>query len=168
MNFAIYNTTITFNIVWKGVDFKIHYYTDESNYIECKYTWGKARLAYYDSFEKEGYYCAGFTAPKYDNQFFRASSNNYSSSFNDVKYNIEPNETLIFIVNWEPINYNVVIDNYTLEDKKMSCQFDMEYLVPETLDYKDGYNLVSYSIEINGSVVGNIKTGEKFINSSAW
>lgn len=160
-NLATYNTTVTFNIVWKGVDFKIRYYADDTNYVEYQYTWGNVTLPSSATFKKEGYWCSGFTAPKYDDQYFGTL---YTFSSSETKYVIYPNETLIFKVKWNPISYDVIIDNLSINNNIIECEYDKEYIVPENMDYLDGYTFVNYSIRINGETVGTIGVGETFIN----
>lgn len=165
-NLTSYSSTITFNVTLKGVSFTIHYYIDDTNYISRQYTWGNVTLPHYSWFEndKEGYTCSGFIAPKYDNKFFSPSYDFSSSPFNDSKYVVESNEILIFKVKWTPITYHVIIDNYSIDDQSISCEYDKEYTVPESTDYRDGYTLVNYNIKVNGQIVDTINVGEKFIN----
>ena len=165
-NLTSYSSTITFNVSLKGVSFTIHYYTDDTNYISRQYTWGNVSLPHYSWFEndKEGYTCSGFIAPKYDNKYFSPSYDFSSSTFNDAQYVVESNEILIFNVKWSPITYNVIIDNYSIDDQTISCEYDKEYTVPESTDYRDGYTLVNYNIRVDGNIVDTINVGEKFIN----
>ncbi len=158
INLANYNTTVTLNIVWKGVDFEIRYYTDETNYVSKSYTWGEVRLASYYDFKKVGYTCNGFYSSKYNTHF------DTSELITDTKYEIEPNEVLSFVVDWKPIDYIVKIGHNSLQAETINCKYGTEYTVPTSEDYKEGYTLTNYTIKINNTVIGVISVGEKFSN----
>lgn len=157
-NLATYNKTVTLEIIWKGVDFKINYYLDETTYETYAYTWGNVVLAHYSWFKKDGYTYSSFKSLKFDKTFVT------SFTLSDYKYEIQPNEVLDFIVEWKPNPYKVVVDNFTISDETIYCIYDQEYVVPENKDNKQGHTFTNYTLRINGEDVKTMEVGEKFSN----
>jgi len=159
-NLATLNKTIYFDITWKGVDFKIKYFTDDVNYQIYDYTWGVNKYLKGSSwFSKIGYYCSGFTCEKYKNEIFSAGE-----YFYDTDYEIRPNEILEFKVLWRPITYYLKINNTSVDDTNITCTYDESFTIPETSDYYVGHTFENYSLKVNGEFIRYVEKGETLIN----
>ncbi|MBE7074867.1 MAG: helix-turn-helix domain-containing protein [Clostridiales bacterium] len=158
-NLTTYSTTINLNIVFRGVNFDIKYILSDTKSETYSYIWGNnVHLKDCTSFAKTGYYFNSYTSNK--------NNKNYSAGdlFADTSFEVRQNEILEFIVNWKPIAYNVLIDNYSLSNETLSLTYDTPYTLPQNLDYKQGYTFVNYSLYINNEIVRYVADKETLIN----